>query len=449
MEMKLTTGVAILTALLMHCLSISPGIAHQQRALNTSTSGPDHNEGSGFSLQLVTIPEGPDHNARRHSDGFLHLQRSLTTSAMDQKNSALVHGRGVVVQIGTFRSYQEVILVVSTTSSLTWLQCEPCSPKVPQRHPLFNPDRSPSYHAIKGNSPKCHPPFEPVPGTDKCGFHLLGQEGIWASGYMSTDHFRINYGALEPDYTFGCSHITRTFNNAGQSAGVLAVGRAPTSLVTRAAARGLTNFSYCLSHETSHRSFLQFGADVPRMPVRYQTTRILLPHDAHDSAYHVKLIGVSLNKRRLDGVLPEMFARRKDGQGGCIVDLGTPMTTMAQEAYRVVEEAMWVDLKRHGAERVELAGYGLCVMETETIKKRLPSLSLHFAEEEAALVVSPEQLFVVIDVDRKIGQVVCLAVTPGRRTIIGALQQVDTRFVFDLKEDKLTFWPESCGQERV
>ncbi|KAF8694372.1 hypothetical protein HU200_038296 [Digitaria exilis] len=190
-------------------------------------------------------------------------------------------------------------------------------------------------------------------------------------------------------------------------------------------------------------------SDVPHMPGRYRTTRILLPHDAHDSAYHVRLIGVSLGERWLDGVLPEMFARRKDGQGGCIVDLGTPMTTMAQEAYRVVEEAMWLDLKHHGAERVELAGYGLCVVETETIKGCLPSLSLHFAEEEAMLVVSPEQLFVVIDDDRKIGQVACLAMTPGRRTIVGALQQVDTRFVFDLKEDKLTFWPESCGLERV
>ncbi|KAF8650847.1 hypothetical protein HU200_063755 [Digitaria exilis] len=338
--------------------------------------------------------------------------------------------------------------MVSTMSSLTWLQCKPCSPMVPQRHPLFNPNKSPTYHAIKSVSLKCLPPFRPAQELDKCAFHLVGQEGVWASGFVSTDHFRISSGAFQPDYLFGCAHITRTFNNGGNAAGVLGVGRGPMSLVTRAAAQGLTNFSYGLSHETSHRSFLQFGADVPHKPGRYRTTRILPPHDVHDSAYHVRFIGVSLGERRLDGVLPEMFARRSDGQGGCIVDLGTPMTTMVEEAYHAIEEAMWTDLKCHGAERVEQAGYGLCVLATEAIKGHLPSLSLHFAEEEATLVVSPEQLFVVID-DKKSRQVLCLAMTPGRRTIIGALQQVDTWFVFDLKEDKLSFWPESCHQESV
>nr|CAB3491697.1 unnamed protein product [Digitaria exilis] len=430
MEINLTTNFAIFTAILIHCLSISSAIAHKQRELNDSPSA--------FSLQLVTIPEGPDHNASRGSDGFLHF---LTTSAVDP-NYVPIHGRGADVRIGTLTAFQEVTLMVSTMSSLTWLQCKPCSPMVSQRHPLFDPNKSPTYHAIKSVSLKCLPPFRPAQELDKCAFHLVGQEGVWASGFVSTDHFRISSGALQPDYLFGCAHITRTFNNGGNAAGVLGVGRGPMSLATRAAAQGLTNFSYCLSHET-------IWSDVPHMPGRYRTTRILLPHDAHDSAYHVRLIGVSLGERWLDGVLPEMFARRKDGQGGCIVDLGTPMTTMAQEAYRVVEEAMWLDLKHHGAERVELAGYGLCVVETETIKGCLPSLSLHFAEEEAMLVVSPEQLFVVIDDDRKIGQVACLAMTPGRRTIVGALQQVDTQFVFDLKEDKLTFWPESCGLERV
>lgn len=166
---------------------------------------------------------------------------------------------------------------------------------------------------------------------DKCAFHLVGEEGVWASGFMATDHFRVSNDVLQQDYLFGCTHITRSFNNKGFAAGVLALGRAPTSLVTRAAARGLTNFSCCRSGETSNRSFLQFGANIPHRTTRYQTTWILPPQDAHDSAYHAKLIGISLNERRLDGVLPEMFASRKDGQGGCIVDLGTPLTTMAQE----------------------------------------------------------------------------------------------------------------------
>jgi aspartyl protease family protein len=107
-------------------------------------------------------------------------------------------------------------------------------------------------------------------------------------------------------------------------------------------------------------------------------------------------------------------------------------------------------VERHGAARVDRAGYGLCVRATEAIKGRLQSLSLHFAgeEEEATLVVSPKQLFLMVD-DKRAGQVACLAMVPGSRTVIGALQQVDTRFVYDLKENKLSFAPESCVQDTV
>jgi len=167
------------------------------------------------------------------------------------------------------------------------------------------------------------------------------------------------------------------------------------------------------------------------------------------SGHYVRLVGVSLGARRLDGIRPEMFARRDDGQGGCVIDLVTPLTVMAREAYDVVEAAVWSDLAHQGAERVELSGYGLCVRaSSEAMKGRLRSLSLHFPEEEAALVVSPEQLFLMAD-DEEQGRIACLAMKPGRRTVIGALQQVDTRFVFDLKDSKLSFASESCIQDTV
>nr|CAB3486793.1 unnamed protein product [Digitaria exilis] len=122
-------------------------------------------------------------------------------------------------------------------------------------------------------------------------------------------------------------------------------------------------FSYCLTKGTSRHGFLRFGTDVPHN-LRYQATRILPALDASEAAYYVDLVGVSLGERRLDRIHPQMFAR--------------------EEAYRVVEETMWSDLKEHGAERVERHGYGLCIRVTEVVKGRLQSLSLHFAEEEEA-----------------------------------------------------------------
>jgi aspartyl protease family protein len=47
------------------------------------------------------------------------------------------------------------------------------------------------------------------------------------------------------------------------------------------------------------------------------------------------------------------------------------------------------------------------------------------------------------------GQVACLAMKPGNRTVIGAFQQVDTRFVYDVEDSKLSFAPELCTLDTV
>ncbi|WVZ81932.1 hypothetical protein U9M48_029257 [Paspalum notatum var. saurae] len=61
---------------------------------------------------------------------------------------------------------------------------------------------------------------------------------------------------------------------------------------------------------------------------------------------------------------------------------------------------------------------------------------------------SPQQLFLMLD-DKQQGQIACLAMAPGRRTVIGALQQMDTLFIFDLDDSKLSFASESCIQDTV
>ncbi|XP_062198315.1 aspartyl protease family protein 2-like [Phragmites australis] len=436
MEMKLMTGLAIITALLMHHLSLA--IADHTRGFNATSAG--------FSLRLVSNHEVPGHTIRRGSDGFLYLQQhSLSASVANVTTLRPETRYNVVVFVGTGNGKREIILKLDTSSSLTWLQCHPCAPQAPQFNPVFDPSASPTFRYVDGTSQICQPPFQHDPAGGLCAFHLAGAGAMSVHGYVSLDHFTRKDGDVLTDYPFGCSHSTENFHSKGIYAGVVAIGRAPTSFVMQVAARGLTHFSYCLFGETNRQGFLRFGTNVPRNPW-YRTTRILPALDAHESAYYVSLVGVSLGTRRLDNIRPEMFARRKDGQGGSVIDPGTPLTVMVHEAYRIVEEAVLSDLERHGAERVQRPIYGLCVQATEAIKGRLPSLSLHFAEEEVTLVVSPKQLFLMMD-DKQAGQIACLAMTPGLRTVIGALQQVDTRFVYDLKDAKLSFAQESCTRE--
>ncbi|RLN11198.1 hypothetical protein C2845_PM09G08790 [Panicum miliaceum] len=456
MEMKLTISLAIITALLMHhhpSLTAAATTAHP-------TITPANASLAGFSLQLVAAAdhEALDHTVRRGSDGFLHLQSRLRTDLPPRPPSGganvtttlrgpdmyapLRLPAALVVGVGTGSGRQDYLFkVVDTSSSLIWMQCKGCDPHSPQRHRLFDTTSSPTFRLVPGTNPFCRPPYWSEFNGHACAFRVDGPRGMSVEGYLGTDQLTYK-GVVHQNVPFGCAHRAFHFQNDGVFAGVIGA---------TAVARGLTRFSYCLFHggDANRQRFLRFGTDVPRNP-RYRTTKILPALGARDesSGHYVGLVGVSLGARRLDGIRPEMFACREDGQGGCVIDLGTPLTVMAREAYDVVEEAVWSDLQRHGAERVELAGYGLCVRaSSEAIKGRLPSLSLHFPEEAAALVVSPEQLFLMADDEEQ--RVACLAMKPGRRTVIGALQQVDTRFVFDLKDSKLSFASESCIQDTV
>ncbi|KAJ1275007.1 hypothetical protein BS78_05G103800 [Paspalum vaginatum] len=423
---------------------------HTTRGFNTSSK-------AGFSLQLVTNEELLDHTVRRGSDGFLYFRHSLRASVSDAKPPPRrPRPLGTSVYVGTGNGRGQFLLKVDATSIMMWLQCEPCRPQAQQGRPLFVPRDSPSFVAVHGASGGCDRRFfTPLP-NNLCAFHYTGN-GNRVNGILARDHVTRQDGVDLGVIFIGCAHNSVIFRNDGIYAGVVGLGRVPQPSPVSSQphvlgmSHGRTSFSYCLSGETNRQGLLRFGTDVPVLHTsRYRTTRILPALHAQDGAYHVSLVGVSLGAHILDAVRPEMFGRRGEdvGEGGCIIDIGTPLTVMAQEAYSVVEEAVWSELQRHGAERVEQHDYGLCVRATEATKRRLPSMSLHFAEEEATLVVSPKHLFLIMDdMYKKAGQIACLAMRPGRRTVIGALQQVDTRFVFDLEGDRISFAPESCTKE--
>ncbi|RLN00267.1 hypothetical protein C2845_PM06G28200 [Panicum miliaceum] len=453
--MELPTILTIMfTALIMHHLS--PTVT---AIADHKTPVPNASLAAGFSFRLVS-----NHAIRRGGDGFLHCSSRLPSSAGVAANATAPHPEmqlpyAVTVTVSTGNGRNEYQLKVDTATSLTWLQYKPCSPSAPQSKPIFDPSASPTFHNVTGTSELCRPPYKPT-ADGLCSFRLKvirrGLLPLSVQGLLFVDNFTMDGKPLAYRPFFGCSHSTRRFdNNAGKYAGVFTIGRMPTSLAMQLAAhhRGLARFSYCLvGGGTNRQGFLRFGADVPHHPKGHMTTTRILPAlHAGESEYYVGLVGVSLGARRLDAIRPETLARRADGEGGCVVDLGTPATVMVREAYNVVEEAVWSELERHRAERVERrrGGYGLCVRATEAARRRLPSLSLHFAVEKAALVLAPEQLFVTTADDQqgREEQIACLAMEPGRRTIIGAMQQVDTRFVFDLKDSTISFASESCKQD--
>ena len=133
------------------------------------------------------------------------------------------------------------------------------------------------------------------------------------------------------------------------------------------------------------------------------------------------------------------FMSRGRWHGGCLIDPGTGTTTMTQLAYNVLEHAVEEHVTRLGLPVVKRDGYRLCFGgATQAAFEHLPTVKLRF-EEGAGLVIRPQQLFVFVQRD------ICLAVVPSEHmTIIGAMQQVNTRFVYDVIAGRIYFAPENA-----
>ncbi|XP_073355613.1 aspartyl protease 25-like [Aegilops tauschii subsp. strangulata] len=250
----------------------------------------------------------------------------------------------------------------------------------------------------------------------------------------------------------GCAHTTTGFHNHEVLAGVLGLGKQRPSLIwTRLHQHGHDGrFSYCLfgpRHPNRH-GFLRFGADVPATG-HMRSTKILYMcmTDPEFSPYHVGLTGVSvvsiagLPLSMPHGRIKELFQRHKlhDGRwsDGCVIDPGTGMTVMIKPAYDLLVHAVEERVRRLGLPKVERDQYPVCFRgATRAVFEHLPTVTLHLDDD---LVLQPQQLFVLVHQDA------CLTVMPSEHiTIIGAMQQVNTRFVYDIAAGRIHFAHEDC-----
>ncbi|KQJ88141.1 hypothetical protein BRADI_4g15790v3 [Brachypodium distachyon] len=111
---------------------------------------------------------------------------------------------------------------------------------------------------------------------------------------------------------------------------------------------------------------------------------------------------------------------------------------MIQAAYDILVRDLAQRVAALGLPRVHRSEFGFCFRVTGAAFAHLPTVALHTVEGDG-IVLGPRKLFMQVSQD------MCLAVVPSRHiTIIGAMQQVDTRFVYDLAGSKLYFANENC-----
>ncbi|PON84632.1 Aspartic peptidase [Trema orientale] len=372
------------------------------------------------------------------------------------------------VGIGTFRSPRpnspsalSYFLHMDTGSNLMWTQCEACKARgnhcFYQKQPIFPDSQSSSYKNLPCNR---HPLCFPNKCVNRfCSYDFSYADGSGSKGYLASETFTFDSSSMGKETVqniiFGCGfdQINAVdYGDENNVAGLLGLGWGPHSLVKQLGHRAQGRFSYCLQrmddNNRGRNTFLRFGPDIPTRS-GLQTTNLI--QYGSGQSYYVNLVGISVAGWRLQ--IPTAYFARRGSRGGAIIDSGVAYSVIIKPAYDLLEGALVNQFfsRVMGLTRIHIPNFfNLCYQRSISGRGfgNLPNVTFHFSD--ANLLIQPQGAFYV-DKTGDGKEYFCLAMVPlplgydnDGITSIGAYQQTNHRFIYDVDRKILQFRAEDC-----
>ncbi|KAL6606533.1 hypothetical protein ACP70R_042186 [Stipagrostis hirtigluma subsp. patula] len=322
-------------------------------------------------------------------------------------------------------------MVLDTASDVPWVQCVPCPvpPCHPQTDTVYDPTRSSTYAAVPCNSPACTAlgPYANGCVNNQCQYRVVYPDGSSSSGTYISDLLTLNPTNAIGGFQFGCSHVEQGRFDS-RTAGIMALGGGPESLVSQTAATYGNAFSYCLPPTPSYKGFFLLG--VPRVAAsRYVVTPMLRPAQAPSTFHRVLLRAITVGGRRLD-VPATVFA------AGAVLDTRTVFTRLPPTAYQALRAAFRSSMGMYRPAPPKGA-FDTCYDFTGVRNVRLPRIALVF-DRNAAVELDPSG---VLYND-------CLAFVPNADDrmpgVLGNVQQRTIEVFFDVGGAAVGFRRGAC-----
>ncbi|KAF3787190.1 ASPARTIC PROTEASE IN GUARD CELL 2 protein [Nymphaea thermarum] len=386
-------------------------------------------------------------NILRENGGQGTLVDSLKETRIPLTSGRKLDSLNYVVRIGIGK--QEMNVLVDTGSDLTWVQCSPCSNCYQQMDSLYSP--SSSYIPIPCNSSSCGSLqisagcASAAAGT--CSYDVSYGDGSSTHGDIATDTLTLGTDTIG-DFIFGCGHNNRGL--FGGAAGLLGLGRGSPSLTFQAFNRYNGVFSYCLPSSQETTGSLVLGD--PSSTSGYNSTAFIYASMIQDpqvpTYYLLNLTGVSVGGVYISA--PSSSTLGTASSGRTLIDSGTVITRLGPSLYKAVRD----EFVKQAIGLPPASSFSIldtCFNLSGFAAVNIPTLQFHLSSSHGApggdvqVTVDSSGILYVVNND---ASQACLALaslqSESEYQIIGNYQQQNLRIIYDVKESKVGFAPETC-----
>uniref|UniRef100_A0A7N0RDL7 Peptidase A1 domain-containing protein n=1 Tax=Kalanchoe fedtschenkoi TaxID=63787 RepID=A0A7N0RDL7_KALFE len=357
------------------------------------------------------------------------------------------------VQLGT--PPKEFYVQIDTGSDVLWVTCSGCS-GCPHTSGLniplgfYNSGSSSTASLVACTDAKCSLGMQSSDSgcsisTNQCSYSFQYGDGSGTSGYYVSDLLNLmtvvggsEISNVSASIVFGCSTLqTGDLTKSDRAVdGIFGFGQQDMSVISQLASEGVAPraFSHCLKGSDGGGGILVLGEIVePNM-----VYSPLVPSQPH---YNVNLQSISVNGQILP-IDPAVFAT--SGNQGTIIDSGTTLAYLAEEAYDVFVQTISDAVAQ--SVRPMLNKGNICYKITASLNAIFPQVSFNFAGD-ASMILKPEDYLLQ---QNSIGgsPVWCVGfqkIQGQGVTILGDLVLKDKIVVYDLAGQRIGWATYDCS----
>ncbi|KAK9061581.1 hypothetical protein SSX86_018763 [Deinandra increscens subsp. villosa] len=352
------------------------------------------------------------------------------------------------VQLGS--PPKDYYVQIDTGSDVLWVSCTSCTGcptssglQIPMD--LYDPSSSSTSSSISCSDRWCSKGAQTSDSgcsNSLCSYRFQygdgsGTAGHYVSDVMHLDTIGIDSKSLSSsaNVVFGCStsQIGDLTKSDTAVNGIFGFGQNGLSVISQLSSQGIAAdaFSHCLIGSDRGGGILVIGQII-------EPNMVYTPLVQSQPHYNINLQSISVNGQTLS-IDPSTFAI-SDNQGGTIIDSGTTLAYLVQDAFKPFVDAITQSVSQ--SVQPLLSNKNQCYIITSSVSEIFPPVSLNFAGG-ASMHLRPQDYLVQ---QNSVGgaEVWCIGFQSSEITILGDLVLKDKIIVYDLGGQRIGWSDYDC-----